>query len=154
MKSGFSLLKTKSKEIACLLRLFGFECMSADKIFNYDTKKTSLNFLFLDKSELNEDIDGHAVLLYAESIIDKRKNFDYSKAEDKLDTETKVQIDTCVNFLKIYNTLVERLTKSTYLTVEIKRNGKTWKIPNMGDDWEKFKKKFNIKGVKTHKDHE
>jgi hypothetical protein len=29
-----------------------------------------------------------------------------------------------------------------------------WKIPNIGEDWEKFKKKFNISGIKSHKDHE
>lgn len=154
MKSGFSILRTQHKEIASLLRLFGFECIRADKIFNYDTKETFLNFLFNEKSELNKDINGHAVLLYAESIVAKRKNYDYSSAEKTLDTEIKLQINACINFLKIYDILGERLKNSTYLTVHIKRNGKLWKIPNVGKDWEKFKKKFNIKGIKTHKDHE
>lgn len=154
MKSGFWILQTDDPKIASLLRLFGFECISADKIYEYDTKKTSLKFIFKGESEINSDIDGNVIIHYAKSIISEQKTESSKKAASQLDEETKLQINSCLNYLKVYEVLNDRLINNTYLEVHIKRNGKLWKIPNIGEDWEKFKKKFNIKGIKAHKDHD
>jgi hypothetical protein len=154
MSSGFYLLQTISIDIACLLRLFGFTCVSANKIYEYDKKNAYTKFFFKGESDLNANLDGQAVIIYAQSILDKKKNDQFKKAEKKLDDETKIQIKSCLNFIRVYECLDDRLRNSTYLEVHIKRQGKMWKIPNIGEDWEKFKKKFNISGIKSHKDHE
>lgn len=152
--TGFYILITRCLQTATLLRTFGFKCISADKIYEYDAKKTSIKFQFYGESELNKSLDGQAIIYYARYIITGKKDNNSDKAVGKLDEETKLQINSCLNYLKVYEVLDSRLRENTYLTVHIRRHGKLWKIPNMGEDWDKFKKKFNITGIKTHKHHD